>query len=498
MPASLKAASAKPDELRAEIERFLDSCRRPAAIEPGLAPLPVVADCFRLSGRPDGVLLEVWTSEMTLARRLIGVKSRQGGRLELIAERFGGKRAAFRLVDLNDGRARPSLVQAGREILLEQLGGWLSRQFTGWRVETLTAGADLEHSLSPAYPRALVSRGGKRWAVLASQPDLGHCDKALTHGIIWLDHLRLRGGGPVEGLALFLSRGTAATTLLRLRALNPRAAQWRVFEYDDEGREDELDVGDSGNLIEDLAVWTVSERDAESEAGRWARRLECLEGVEAVECGGGERSLRVRGVEFARLKPDGLYVGIDVKRRARGVAEGSRLAAELASRRVPGPAQQDQYCLRQPERWLESVIRRNLQLLCPELVSNPIYGQVMAVSGADRGLVDLLAIDSYGRLCVIELKASEDPHLPLQALDYWTRVRWHATLGNFGRNGYFPGRTISNQPPRLFLVAPALHFHSTVDRILAYFSPEIEVARIGLGVEWQWNPRVVLSRGLMR
>jgi hypothetical protein len=154
--------------------------------------------------------------------------------------------------------------------------------------------------------------------------------------------------------------------------------------------------------------------------------------------------------------------------------------------------------LSQPERWLESVVRQNLQLLCPTLEPNPVYGQVVAVSGADRGLVDLLSIDSHGRLCVVELKASEDPHLPVQALDYWTRVRWHASLGNFSHNGYFPGRTISNQPPRLFLVAPALRFHSTVDRILAYFSPEIEVARIGLGVEWQWNPRVVLSRGLMR
>jgi hypothetical protein len=123
---------------------------------------------------------------------------------------------------------------------------------------------------------------------------------------------------------------------------------------------------------------------------------------------------------------------------------------------------------------------------------------VTAISGADRGLVDLLAIDTNGRLAAIELKAAEDPHLPVQALDYWVRLKWHAARGEFAMKGYFPGRTILKVPPKLLLVAPAFRFHSTVDRILAYFSTEVEVTRIGLGVEWQKNPRVVLVSGNRR
>ena len=73
-----------------------------------------------------------------------------------------------------------------------------------------------------------------------------------------------------------------------------------MFEYDAEGREEECDTSDSGNVIEELSQWTASLRDGEAVEARWARQLECLESVEAVECGGGERSLRVRGVEFAR------------------------------------------------------------------------------------------------------------------------------------------------------------------------------------------------------
>jgi hypothetical protein len=286
--------------------------------------------------------------------------------------------------------------------------------------------------------------------------------------------------------------------LLRLRALDAGAARWRVFEYDAEGREEECDTADSGNVIEELSQWTASLRNGESMEARWARQLECLESVEAVECGGGERSLRVRGVEFARLKSDGLWTGIDVKRKAKGMAAAARLAAELAERRVAGGAKEHHYATRQPERWIESVIRADPRLLSADLETEPVYGQVTAISGSDRGLVDLLAIDARGRLAVIELKASEDAHLPVQALDYWVRVKWHAARGEFAAKGYFPGRTVLNDPPRLMLVAPAFRFHSTVDRILAYFSREVEVTRIGLGVEWQKNPRVVLIGGNRR
>ena len=38
-------------------------------------------------------------------------------------------------------------------------------------------------------------------------------------------------------------------------------------------------------------------------------------------------------------------------------------------------------------------------------------------------MLDLLTVDRCGRLLVIELKADEDLHLPLQGLDYWLRVR---------------------------------------------------------------------------
>ena len=51
-------------------------------------------------------------------------------------------------------------------------------------------------------------------------------------------------------------------------------------------------------------------------------------------------------------------------------------------------------------------------------------------AAGSRGILDVLATDYHGRLVVIEVKASEDIHLPLQALDYWMRVKWHLEAGN--------------------------------------------------------------------
>jgi hypothetical protein len=73
----------------------------------------------------------------------------------------------------------------------------------------------------------------------------------------------------------------------------------------------------------------------------------------------------------------------------------------------------------------------------------------------------------------------------LQALDYWMRVNWHLDRGEFASNGYFPGIALRNSPPRLLLVAPALEFHPSTEGILGYFSKDVEIERIGLGINWR-------------
>jgi hypothetical protein len=148
-----------------------------------------------------------------------------------------------------------------------------------------------------------------------------------------------------------------------------------------------------------------------------------------------------------------------------------------------------------PEAWLESQVRGNIQEVDASLLPSPVYGQVPAFAAADRGVLDLLAVDHRGRLAVIELKASEDVHLPLQALDYWIRVQWHVERREFQANGYFPGHELLREPPRLLLVSPALDFHSSNERVLRYLSPQIPVEQVGLGLEWRKELKVMHRSG---
>src|ERR1700691_1671593 len=136
-------------------------------------------------------------------------------------------------------------------------------------------------------------------------------------------------------------------------------------------------------------------------------------------------------------------------------------------------------CAPPAQQSLESIVLEDPAKLDAQLDSRHFYSQVPALAAGDRGVLDLLGITRQGRLVVIELKASEDLQLPVQAVDYWLRVRRHQREADFQRDGYFPGVVIDPQPPLVWLVSPGLRFHSATDTLLKYLSPEIRVTRIG-------------------
>ena len=157
----------------------------------------------------------------------------------------------------------------------------------------------------------------------------------------------------------------------------------------------------------------------------------------------------------------------------------------VASRAAHPPALVDS-----SERSLEALVRHNPSAIDAALLPAPIHSQVLTFAAGDRDLIDLLAVSASHRLAVLELKTSEDIHLPLQALDYWMRIRWHAERGEL--HALFPGVPLSNLPPRLLLLAPAMSFHSSHSAVLRYFSPQIEVERVGINSDWHTNLKVVL------
>ena len=144
-----------------------------------------------------------------------------------------------------------------------------------------------------------------------------------------------------------------------------------------------------------------------------------------------------------------------------------------------------------PERWLESLIIRDVRAIDERLDQRFVYSQVPAFASSDRAMIDVLTCTLDGRLAILELKADEDIHLPLQGLDYWARVRWHQQNGGFLRNGYFAGRELSDAPPLLYLVAPALRTHPSTDILLRYLSPQIQWSVVQVDERWRDGVRVV-------
>jgi len=484
-----------PSEAAGVIARFLKASQQPALLEPGEDHLALQSDNFTVEWRNGGLILQAWDDRRNLARRITGLGEEKPGRLELIVERFGKREGQLYLIDLARGGGLETRRRGSRLVLREQLRRFLSRQFPGWKIAELSTEANLEESLSPVYPRALLRKGGSGWAALAAPPDSGAAAGARTFALLWLNYLRRRERRlTIEGLALFLAQGHQRTTCLRLPFLNPRALRMAAFIYSEQGFEDRLDPGDWGNLDTKLESCRAPFPHRAAHVEAWVERLGRSPYVETIERSDGAASLRVCGLEFARATRTELLFGLQ-NRAAAGeanLAEIQRLAAEIARLRSPDAADHDNPLYRlHPEAWLESQVRAHLEPIDPSLYPAPVYAQAPTLAGGERGVMDLLAVDRDGRLAVLELKASEDIHLPLQALDYWMRVKWHLDRGEFAERGYFPGIALRPDSPRLLLIAPALEFHPTTEVILRYFSSEIDVERIGLGVEWRKKPEVM-------
>jgi hypothetical protein len=70
-------------------------------------------------------------------------------------------------------------------------------------------------------------------------------------------------------------------------------------------------------------------------------------------------------------------------------------------------------------------------------------------------------------------------------------VKWHLDRQEFSARGYFPGITLTSATPRLLLVAPSLEYHPSNETILKYFSKEVPVERVGVGLEWRKELRIM-------
>jgi len=482
-----------PEELAGEIRRFIASCKKPALLEPGEETIELSDGHYAIEERGGRVLLDAWNEKRNVGRRVTGIETVARGRLDLAVERFGKRKAKITLLDQARPHSAPAILQAGRRLFREQFGLCLRRQFPGWRLGGLSTEPDLEHTLSPAYSRAWLRKGARVWAALGAPATNGGSRGALAFGLIWLDYLRRRETRrTVEGLVLVLPAGQQQETCLQLRCMDRRVAQFDVILYSGGGHEDRIDPDDFGNIDSRLPPCRPVAAD---QANPMAGAAATIPGLRTLITGDGQCSYRVNGLEIGRWTGSELLAGIDRKRpvssgavqRITALAEGLSLFRTALARDQSNPLY-----TRLPEAWLEARVRDSLDKIDPSLHPSLVYGQVPAFAGGNRGVLDLLAVERGGRLVVIELKAFADPELPLQALEYWMRVRRHNDCGDFAARGYFAGIPLSKRVPRLLLVAPALEFHPATETLLRYIDPAVPFERVGVAPDWKSELRVVL------
>jgi hypothetical protein len=490
MPTAQRGDVRDVEEIRAAIEAFVKNARQPALYEAGEDLFPLAADNFSLEMRGSRLTLEAWDRTRNFSRRILSVERASSARIEMVVERFAHREGRLFLVDLGRPAGADAGRRSGRLVFRERFRLFLRRQFPEWNLAELSAEANLACSLSPAFPRAFLRHGQHGWAAIACPPE-GDAAAALSFGLIWLTHLRAREKRvTVEGLAFYVPAGRERAAAPRLLCLDPGTARFELFTYTEEDYVAMAEPRDYGNLDTRLQP---CRRPAQGLPAAW-ERIASMPGVERVPKHDGRESWRVRGIEFAELSEGHLSFGLGERRPAGAhhAAEIERLVEELERVRTPDAPDREHRLYRQaPEAWLESQVRADIETVDASLLRVPVYGQTPVIAGGERGIIDLLAVDHAGRLAVVELKASADLHLPLQALDYWIHVKWHLDRGEFTPAGYFPGIELRGEPPRLLLVSPSLEFHSTTEAILSYFPPAIDVERIGLAVEWRKGLRVM-------
>ena len=518
------------EQIAAALEAFLAEHPNAVVVEDGKVLFDMRTAKYSLATQHGRCTLQLWSDERNIVRRISGTAAR-GGVLRLTTHRFGQKRPGTLELLADKDRRTPTTREATRVRYLRALERVMLRgrgdDWGDWKADGFRTAMDLEKSFGPAYARGSLVKGQQAWAVIGvnATETQATVDGILTLGVLWLAHCRENAGGRklYRGLRLIVPRGMATLTASRLAWMNSDAAQWELWEFDEKTEElEQRDAADHGNvttrLIQAPNEAAARERFAEG-AGRVMQLVpeEMREVVEQKIRSGSEMAFLLHGLEFARVRMG--YAGQSFNRvqeitfgaganetplTDENARELRDLVARLFARRTAGqkdakPNARDPLYRMQPERWLESTLRRDVSLIDAHLDAEHVYTQVPAFAAADRGMLDLLSVHKDGRLAVIELKADDDLHLALQGLDYWVRVRWHhqqnpdqmSGLGEFQRHGYFGGVRLAEGAPRLYLVAPALRIHPATEVVLRYLSPRVEWVLVALDERWRKQVKVV-------
>lgn len=485
-------------ELEASLREF--AAAGPVEVrENGGRLVPLSTLSWEIRGSSEKPLLHIWSEQFNLTRRILGITDHSEERLALAVERFGRSkpdRIEFLRTEFERGARELS-----RADFCERLRRILEAQFPDDTVESVTIAADLEHTLSGSYARGVLRRGSNYTAFLAV-PDGEAADtvrNSLTFGLLWLDRARQSNRrGSICGLRLILPRNTSSGVAQLLSAVDS-SVPISLWELD--ANRETVQAIDPGSVM-NLDIRIVAHRESEALVARARAELQEIVAMapQAITAHPStatrEVFLRFRGLPFVRWQQGRVFFATAESREEVTASNKGALKAllhDLELHRHPLATETRHALYRaRPERWLEALVCQDITRIDSALDPRFVYPQIFARAGNEQGILDVLSVTRAGRVAILELKASESVHLPLQAAEYWLRIRRHLEEGDLQRYGYFNGIELQSAAPVVYLVAPALRFHPSTDTILRYLNREIEVVRVGVAEGWRRGLRVML------
>ena len=491
------------------IQEFVGEAPSGVVVEEGDVLFDLSEAKYSLSTERDRCVLQMWSHERNCVRRIVDAEGTPSV-LRLKVQRLGRSKPTLLEICRDRDRRTPTAKRTQRTHYERQLEKLLLRTVPGFKVERPKSSMDLERSFGPVYARGTLQKANTMFAVVGVNADetQASADGALTIGLLWLDYLREREASRkhVAGLKIYLPPGRSDMVRERMAHLNRELASFELYEFNQrDDSAEQIDSNDRGNIATRLVHCPNLAGAHERFAVSIAKIQQFSPSCDVIVTSPAEISFRVHGLEFARARVAGsihssqeIVFGVGASETVLS-AESEELFCEIVRRlhesRRPGPPRPGDVLWRlTPERWLESEVIREVSAIDHHLNSQFLYSQVPAFTASDRAMIDVLTATNDGRLAVLELKADEDLHLPLQGLDYWTRVSWHHSRKEFQKYGYFGDMQLSEKPPVLYLVAPALRIHPTTDKLLRYFSPEIDWQLVAVNEQWRDGVEVVFRK----
>jgi hypothetical protein len=511
-PLDDKEESAKA---RYEIERAMIDCGELSLFIGEVQAATLARDNFEFSVEWGKLIFAWWDEGVSQSWRVTAYEIERG-ELRLRATR--GMAREMTLLTLRDpGRRREMLERENsppgerRRRYAETVARLITNSFDGARIERATISSSRSRSGAGRYARLVLKSSGERILAIGvsgaeSQADI---DGIVAAGLVGFAAFNEKRDEKDRAKRLWfcLPKGRSQTAMERVTLLDVSHLDARIdcFEIDESG-EDMTSVrrGAQDELLNSHPrelIWPGGSAPDQ----KWRERIVNL-APDLIETRrdskSGRESFEIKGLEFARLSAGGQakfgVAGLRSEGDADMVAlnesnfgELESLAHEIARYRSAGCMdRRHPFYLLRAEAWLESLLRRDIRRLDATFDERFVYSQIPAWRADERSVIDLLTVNHEGRLAVIEIKAAEDPQLPLQGTDYWLRVEQGRLRNEFKKRGLFDGVALADGPPLLFLVAPRLRFHRTFSTVARCISPLIEAYRIGVNTNWREGVKI--------